>query len=136
MVELIPMASHVDVEPAQAIKPVIQKVGDAVQKELVKDSPNKDLLDTYSKLYTSLAAVGTTYSTSTTSFSLKGSEWTIILVWFVGLIVTALLAVKAFGLTSADVATVVASWTAILLGLIGVSALSSSKSSSGKDGKQ
>jgi hypothetical protein len=125
-----PKAAQVIQEPGLAIKPVIQKTGDAVQKELDKASPSSTLLDSYSKLYTSLGAIAATYSTSTTSFSLKRSEWAIIGVWFVGLIVTALLAVKAFGLTGADVATVIASWTAVLLGLIGVSALSSAKSKS------
>jgi hypothetical protein len=126
-----PRAQHEVVEPGQAIKPVIQKISEVVQKELDKASPDKALLDNYSKLYSSLAAIAATYRTSTTSFSLTRPEWTIIGTWFVGLIVTALLVVGAFGLKGADVATVIASWTAVLLGLIGVSALSSAK----KDGK-
>ena len=126
MVDVAAKAAHEDVEPAETIKSVIQRINDAVKKELDKGSPDKVRLDNYSKLYSSLAAIAATYRTSTTSFSLTRPEWTIIGTWFVGLIVTALLVV-AFGLKGADVATVIASWTAVLLGLLGVSALSSAK---------
>lgn len=78
--------------------PILKDIGDAVHKELVKDSPSNVLLESYSKLYTSLAAVMGLYSTSETSFSLKRTEWIIIGVWFVGLIATAGLAILLAGL--------------------------------------
>jgi hypothetical protein len=123
-------ALEVHVGPGGAIipdfSPILQDISNAVKKELVKHSPNKGLLDSYSKLYSSLAAIMGLSSTTKSSFSLTKSEFIIIAVWFVLSTVAAGLAIIA-GLHGADVATVIASWTAVLLGLIGVSALSSAK---------
>jgi hypothetical protein len=110
----------------KAIIPTLQGISKAVQKELDKEKPDNVLLDSYSKLYSSLATVMGLYRTSKFSFSLTKAELMIIGVWFIGSIITAGFTIIA-GLHAADVATVIASWTAVLLGLIGVSALSSAK---------
>jgi hypothetical protein len=75
-------------------KPIITALRDvsmAVHQELAKPAKDqdKDLLENYSKLYTSLAAVMGLYRTSKFSFSLTGHEFLITVVWFIGAIITA-----------------------------------------------
>lgn len=111
---------------AMQVISTVQGISKAVQTELGKANPNKELLDSYSKLYSSLATIMGLYRATRFSFSLTMSEFMIIVVWFIGSTVAAWLAIIA-GLRGSDVATVIASWTAVLLGLIGVAALSSAK---------
>jgi len=105
---------------------ILALVDSALKKELAKEEPDKDLLNCYSSIYTSIAKV---HTVRRISFGFSRSELAVMMIWFVGFL-GATVAAKFAAVVWAiwiDVAALVMYWTALLLALLGVSALSDLK---------
>jgi hypothetical protein len=118
-------------EEVESALAVLSAIHEFVKNELQKkdpQKPDKELLNACSALYRSIARVLKLYRGARISFSLSLAEFGIIVIWFAGATAAAWLGISVWGLGPSDVANILLYWTAVLLGLMGISALSSLKS--------
>jgi hypothetical protein len=110
---------------------VLSAIHQFVRNELQKkdpQKPDKELLDACSDLYESIGRVLKLYRGAHISFSLSPAELGIIIIWFTGATAAAWLGISVWGLGQSNIANILLYWTAVLLGLMGISALSGLKS--------
>jgi hypothetical protein len=119
-------------ETPESALSVLRMIDNVVMNELVlrRDArklgrPDKELLNSCSTVYNSVVSLLGLYRGTRVSFSLTLAEFTIIVIWFAGATVAAWLGISFWSLRGSDIANLVLYWTAVLLGLMGISALSS-----------